>query len=184
MAMAELYYIDPQSQLSSLVDTQALIEGMQEADMVPLVAEDFERHKLGRFIIAGLGVHNPAIGYAACREIITDTMSPAEPNTDQPPTVFHKYALIGSLYLHPGIRGHGIAQQLIQRVTDQTFQNFQSVDACVAACNSNSLGAFTGNGYQESELTIGQSITGSPDKTIVIMPRAEWRQLAGTDHVQ
>lgn len=169
MEKTELFFVDLHSRLGKLVDTALLINGSQSENMIALTAEDFIENRSGLFVTAGLGRDAPAVGYIACRNI-TETVPDSDLSALMPEKSVHEYAVIGGLYLVKSIRGRGIARQLVQRMTDKIFADFETVDGCAAHCNADSLPAFATYGYQPMS-TRQQLFEPVPGKTPVLLPR-------------
>ena len=113
MGNTELFFVTAGSQHGEGVNSTPIITGSQEEDMVAIDKEDLARHELGVFVSVSLGKGVPAIGYVACKEIITIAALSATPDLGLPEDRLQTFALIGGLYITEGFRGRGLASQLV-----------------------------------------------------------------------
>lgn len=151
MTKPELHLIDTHSQLGELVDSTHLIQATKTEAMDGLTAGSIAEHAIGIYLTEGIGKNVPAVGYVACKRIISKSIG-----------------MIGGLYVMPRYRDLGLAKQLTHEVTNRTFANNPDISFCQAYCNELSASVFKSIGYVATE------IRASDNKILYTAAKAEW----------
>lgn len=136
MSALRVRYIDGNSRLDPPINTSLLVRLSQLERMDPFSPHELTRYPQSILVHPESAPDNMALGSIACKEL--RGLSGAK----------GKLAVIGGLLLDPSMRGGGIADELVRRITKRVFAAFPDVEACIAACNSASLPAFNKNGYK------------------------------------